>query len=175
MLILAGLLLSVTTGLADSPIFLVAIKAEQNAKSTEPASMGGWNVEIGEVYQFLRTVSASEYNGGKPGTDATYVAVAVDDIAVFSRADNFVRVADKDIAQAAMKYNQEVAQNRQMERDSAAQEAQAQQPQRLYRDDDPQVEQSQAQFPSDPTSSYRRQEMINSRLDQLQQQQQMGH
>jgi hypothetical protein len=108
-LILAGLLLSTAIGFAEPPRFLLAVKEEKDAHSTEK----GWSVDIGEVYQFVRKVSASEYNGGTPdSSDQGYVEVQIDDIKVVSLAANFVPVEDKDLLAATTKYSQEVAQHK---------------------------------------------------------------
>jgi hypothetical protein len=115
-LILAGFLLSTVTGFAQDVHFLVAVKEDQNPRTANT----GWRVEVGEVYQFVRGMSASEYTGGPSQADNTYVVLKLDDVQVVSPTANFRPVEDKDMVQAAMKYNQEVVQNRQDEKETQA-------------------------------------------------------
>jgi hypothetical protein len=126
-LILAGFLLSTVTGFAQDVHFLVAVKEDQNPRTANT----GWRVEVGEVYQFVRGMSASEYTGGPSQADNTYVVLKLDDVQVVSPTANFRPVEDKDMVQAAMKYNQEVVQNRQDEKETqpsgSTQQAQEQQ------------------------------------------------
>jgi len=109
-------LLSLTIGRLyadDSVHFLVAIKGEQNVRSTVTTANSGWDIEIGEVYQFVRGMSASEYNGGPSGDDNTYVVIQIGNVQAVAPAVDFLPVAEKDMVEAAMKYNDEVAQDRQ--------------------------------------------------------------
>jgi len=102
-LILAGFLLSTAIGFADPPRFVFVVKNDPNPD-------GKYRVDIGEVYQFVRTMSVAELHGGAPDpTDATYFVVQMEDVKIVAPATNFVPVEQKDLMAATQKYAEEVA------------------------------------------------------------------
>lgn len=102
--------------------YFVAIQEKSDLKLSDGSS---WTLEVGEVFPFVRWVSASEARGQVAiSGDRSYALVQMDDKTLVVPSACMRAVPEKDIATAAMTYRQIVQQSRE---NNAASNAVAQQ------------------------------------------------
>jgi len=94
----------------DAPVtFVMAVKECKAARTSAPPR---WDVDIGEVFPFVRKMTAAEYTGGADNSDTTYCVVKMDDKFIYIPAECLVAVPAADLVTAATHYNEEVREYR---------------------------------------------------------------
>lgn len=95
----------------DTPVYLVAVKGMDGLLLSDGKRT--WNLEVGEVFPFVRFVSASELKGGfRNPADTKYVLVQIDDQTFVAPTACFTKVEASQLASAAMAYRKIVLANR---------------------------------------------------------------
>lgn len=107
---LCALFLAVVTDAAAQTQFYIVTKEKSNLKTSDGAV---WDLELGEVFPFVRWVSASELKGlAANPADKSYALLQMDNLTLIVPSQNVRPVEEKDVAAAAMTYRQIVQESR---------------------------------------------------------------
>ena len=103
------LLFSISSLLAQTQ-FVVAVKEQKDCKVSDGKI---WDIEIGEVFPFLRFISRSEMNGGQPDpSDHEFSLLKFDNTTILAPSSCFQPVPDKDVLLATATYKKMLDQDR---------------------------------------------------------------